>query len=147
MPKKAIALKYISGEKSIMTPFIIYADLEFILEKISGCENDPEKSSTIKVNKHIASGYSLFSHCLFDKKKNKLDYYSGKNCIKNFSVDLREHAEKIINYEQQKLLLLQRNKEKHIEIKKFSTYVKEHLALMMINIIKLRIIVITQEDI
>ena len=117
MSKKRSVLKYISGEKSIMTPFVIYADLESILEKISGCENGPEKSSTIKVNKHISSGYSLFSHCLFDKTKNKLDYYRGKNCMKNFSLDLREHAEKII-LNKQKLLLLQRKKEKHIEIKK-----------------------------
>ena len=79
--KKGSVLKYIPGEKSVMTLFVIYADLESVLEKISGCENDPKKSSTIKVNKHIASGYSLFSHCLFDKTKNKLDYY-------------KEHAEK-----------------------------------------------------
>ena len=38
MPKKGIILKYIHGEKSA------YADLESILEKIIGCENDPEKS-------------------------------------------------------------------------------------------------------
>ena len=87
-----------------MTPFIIYSDLESILEKVSGCENDPEKLSTIKVSKQIASGYSLFSHCLFDKTKNKLDYYRSKNCMKNFSLDLREHAEKIINYEQAKIM-------------------------------------------
>ena len=65
MPKKGSVLNYISGEKAIMTPFVIYADLESILEKVSGCENDPEKSSTIKVKKHIASAYSLFSHCPF----------------------------------------------------------------------------------
>ena len=84
MPKKGSVLKNISGEKSIMTPFVIYADLESILEKISGCENDPQKSSTIKINKHTASGYSLFSHCLFDKTKNELDYYRGINFIRNF---------------------------------------------------------------
>ena len=104
MTKIGSVLKYIFGEKSIMTPFIIYADLESILEKMSGCENDPAKSSTIKVNKHIASGYSLFSHSLFDKTKNKLDYYRGKICMKNFSLDLREHAEKIINYKQAKII-------------------------------------------
>ena len=104
MPKKGNVLKYISAEKSIMTTFVIYADLESILEKIGGCKNNLEKSSTIKVNKHIASVYSLFSRCLFDKTKNKLDYYRGKNCMKNFSLDLREHAEKIINYEQVKII-------------------------------------------
>ena len=104
MPKKGSVLKYISGEKSIMTPFVIYVNLESILEKISGCENDSEKSSTIKVKNYIASGYSLFNHCLFHKTKNELDYYRGKFCMKNFSLDLREHAEKIINYEQAKII-------------------------------------------
>ena len=111
--KKRSVLNYIPGQKkSVVTPFVICADLESILEKIVGCENDLEKSSTIKVNKHTASGYSLFSHCFFDKTKNKLDYYRGKNCVKNFSLDLREHAEKII-MKKQKLLLLQGKKEKH----------------------------------
>ena len=44
MPKEGSVLKYIPGENSIMTPFVIYTDLEFILEKINDCENDPEKS-------------------------------------------------------------------------------------------------------
>ena len=43
MPRKGSVLNYTSGEKFIVTPFVIYADLEFILEKISGCENEPEK--------------------------------------------------------------------------------------------------------
>ena len=145
MPKKGSVLKYIFGEKSIMTPFVIYADLESILEKISGCENDPEKSSVIKVNKHIASGYSLFSHCVFDKTKNKLDYYTGKNCMKNFSLNLREHAEKIINYEQAK----PKKKGSSIEAKKFVIYAKRYLVpkMIIITIIKLKIIAIIQEDI
>ena len=62
MPKKGSVLKYISGEKAIMTPLVIYADLESILDKIS------------------------------------------KNCMKNFCLDLREHAEIIINYEQAKMI-------------------------------------------
>ena len=130
-----------------MTVFVIYADLESILEKISGCENDPEKSSTIKVNKHIASAYSLFSHSLFDKTNNKLDYYRAKNCMKNFSLDLREHTEKIINCEQAKIIAPTKKERKAHKIKKFAAYVKEHLVLMMINITKLRINVIIQEDI
>ena len=34
-------LKYNHGEKSMRAPFIIYADLECLLEKISTCHNDP----------------------------------------------------------------------------------------------------------
>ena len=48
------------------------------------CHNNLEKSSTTKINKHKPSGYSLFTHCSFDTAKNKLDYYRGKYCMKNF---------------------------------------------------------------
>ena len=95
-------LKYNEGEKSIKSPFIIYADLECLLEKMNTCNNNPEKSSTTKMNKHTQNGYSLFTHCSFDTTKNKLDYYKGKNCMKNFCLDLKEHATKIINYEKRK---------------------------------------------
>ena len=39
--------------------FIIYADLECIIEKIDGCKNNPENSSTTKVSEHIPSGFSM----------------------------------------------------------------------------------------
>ena len=39
-------LKYNPGEKSLKHPFIIYADLECLLEKIDTCHNNPEKSYT-----------------------------------------------------------------------------------------------------
>ena len=56
-------LKYNEGEKSMKSPFIVYADLERLLEKRNTCHNNPEKSSTTKINKHTPSGYSLFTHC------------------------------------------------------------------------------------
>ena len=71
-------LKYNHGEKSMKAPFIIYADVESLLEKISNCHNNPQKSSTTKANKYTPSGYSLFTHCSFDLTKNKLDCYRGK---------------------------------------------------------------------
>ena len=83
MPKKENkVLKYNHGEKTMRAPFIICVDLECLIEKINTCRNDPEKSSTTKVNKHTLSGYSLFTCTSFDAKKNKLDCYRGENCIK-----------------------------------------------------------------
>ena len=92
-------LKYNKGEKSVKVPFIIYADLvESLLEKLNTCHNNPEKSSTTKINKLTPSGYSLFAHCLLDTTKNKLHYNRGKSCMKNFCLDLRKHVTKIIKY-------------------------------------------------
>ena len=92
-------LKYNHGEKSMRAPFIIYADLESLLEKMDTYYDNTEKSSTTKINKHAPSGYSLFTHCSFNKAENKTDYYRGEDCMKKFCLDLREHATKIINYE------------------------------------------------
>ena len=88
-------LEYNQGEKSMKVPFIIYADLESLLEKMNTCHINPEKSSTTTtINKHTLSGYSLFTHCSFDTTKNKLDYYRGKNCMKNFCLDLENMQQK-----------------------------------------------------
>ena len=122
-------LKYNQGEKSIKVLFIIYADLESLLEKRNICFNNPEKLSSTKINKHTPSGYSLFTHCSFDTTKNKLDYYRGKNSMKNFFLDLREHATKKINYEKKEMIPLTKKEEKkhnkeklcHICKKRFST--------------------------
>ena len=46
-------IKYNQGEKSLELPFIIYADLECLLKKIDTCQNNPDLSSTTKINQHI----------------------------------------------------------------------------------------------
>ena len=39
-------IKYNQGEKSIKLSFVVYADLECLLEKMSSCQNNPNESST-----------------------------------------------------------------------------------------------------
>ena len=46
--------------------FIVCADMESLLEKISACHNNTNESLTTKINKHTPSGYSSFTHCSFD---------------------------------------------------------------------------------
>ena len=106
MPTKDNNIKYNHGEKSMKVPFIIYADLECLLEEMSTCINNPNESSTTKINKHTASGYSIFTSCSFDESKNKLNHYRGKDCMKKFCKDLKEHATRIINHEKKKIIPL-----------------------------------------
>ena len=127
-------IKYNQGETSIKSPFIIYADLECLLEKMSTCYNNLEESSATEINKHTSSGYSLFTHCSFDKTKNKLDYHRGKDCMKKFCKNLRGHATKINNYKKKKMIPLtikeekRHNKQKlcYICKKEFNTNDKKH---------------------
>ena len=86
-------LKYHSGENH---SFIMYVDVECLLENISTCHKDPIKSSAIKINKHTPSGYSLFTYCSFENTKNKLSHYRGENCMKMLCKDLKEHAKRVI---------------------------------------------------
>ena len=61
----------------------------------------------------MPSGYSIFTHCSFDKSKNKLNYYRGEDCMTKFCKDLREHATKIINYEKKDMIPLTKKEEEN----------------------------------
>ena len=50
-------LEFNQYQKSDKAPFIIFADLECIIEKIYVRKNNPENSSTTKVCKHIPSSF------------------------------------------------------------------------------------------
>ena len=106
-------IKYNHGEKSIKLPFVVYADLECLLAKMNTCYNNPEESSATKINKHTPSGYSIFTHCSFDKSKSKLNYYRGEDCMTKFCKELREHATKIINYEKKDMIPLTKKEEEN----------------------------------
>ena len=57
--------------------FIIYADLECLLTKMSICHDDPERSSTTKkMNIHL-----MCTHCSFDATRNKLNCYRSKDFV------------------------------------------------------------------
>ena len=126
-------IKYNHGEKSIKIPFTIYADLECLLEKMSTRQNNPNESSTIKINKHTPSGYSIFTNCSFDESKNKISYYRGDDCMKKFCKDLKEHSTKIINYEKKKMISLTTEEKIHYNKQKYVIYVKKNLIIMIKN--------------
>ena len=58
--------------------FIIYADLECLIEKNDGCKNNPENSSTTKVSKFIPSGFSISTISLFKAQTKSVIYAEVK---------------------------------------------------------------------
>ena len=108
------------------------------------CHNNPEKSSTTKINKHTPFTYSLFTHCSFDTTKDRLDYYRGKNCMRNVCLDLSEHVTKKINYEKKEMIPLTKEEKRYHRIQRRCYICKKSLVLMITikNIIRLEIIVI-----
>ena len=87
-------------------PYIINADLESLIKKIDGCANNPEKSSTRKICKHILWGYTMWPIWIFDNIESKHTLYHGEDCMKKFCPSLREHAANVINFEKEKMLPL-----------------------------------------
>ena len=64
--------------KSDKMPYIFHANTESLIREIDGCENNPEKSSTMKIDEHISCGYSLSTILGFDHIENKNTLYCGK---------------------------------------------------------------------
>ena len=77
-------LEFNQCQKSDKAPFIILAVFEYMIEKIDGCKNNLENSSTTKVSKHIPSGFSISTISSFRSTENKHDVYRGKDCMKKF---------------------------------------------------------------
>ena len=103
MPSKDTkTLEFNQYQRSDKAPFIIYAELECIIEKIDGGKNNSKNSSTTKVRKHIPSGFSMSTISSFRSIENKHDVYRGKDYMKKFCEFLREHGMKTVNFKRKK---------------------------------------------
>ena len=94
-------LEFNQNQKSTKVPFVIYADLECIIEKIDGCKTNSGNSSTIKVGEHILWGFSM-------------SIISSSKSIENnykFCESLRQHAMKIIIFFKKMKLLTKEQQE------------------------------------
>ena len=91
-------LEFNQYKKSDKAPFIIYADIECVIENIDGCKNNTENSSKTKVSKHISSGFSMSTILSFKSIENKHNVYGVKNCMNKFCESLRENAMQVINF-------------------------------------------------
>ena len=97
-------LEFNQYKKSDKAPFIIPADLECIIEKIDGCKNNPENSSTTKASKHIPSGFSISTISSFRSIENRHGMYRGNDCMKTFCDLSRAWNENNFKKKQMKLL-------------------------------------------
>ena len=66
------------------TRSITYTDLESLIKRINGCDNDFKKSSTTRVFEHIPREYSMYTIWTFDDIKNSHDVYRRKDFMRRF---------------------------------------------------------------
>ena len=64
---------FVSNLRFVEAPFLIFANLEGLIKKISGNKNNPEKLSSTIVSEHILWGCLMSAICGFDGIKSKHD--------------------------------------------------------------------------
>ena len=82
-------------------------------EKIDGCSNSPEKSSTAKIGKHnIPCGYSIWNIWIFNYRENKNSLFCRKKRVKKFCESLGKQAKNIIDFEKKKNVTVSKKRTK-----------------------------------
>ena len=66
MPEEGSVLKFTNYRNSEMVPFVIYADIESLLEPIQSCGPNPGGSYTEKFQKHKPISFSYYIKCFDD---------------------------------------------------------------------------------
>ena len=64
--------------KSDKMPYIIYADIEFLIKKIDGCASNPENVSTTKIGKRTSCRYSISTILAYNHIEKKTHHIAEK---------------------------------------------------------------------
>ena len=87
MPSKGSTVEFYDGQNQFKVPFMMYADFESILMPVQGpppLAPDPNKPYINIVNRHIPSGWCVYSKFAYGVVKDPLTIYRGKDCVKRF---------------------------------------------------------------
>ncbi|KAL9959301.1 hypothetical protein ACROYT_G032614 [Oculina patagonica] len=86
-------LKFNNFHKQQKVPFVIYSDFEAIIEKISGCKPNNNKSYTEAYQKHTDCGYAYKLVCCYDDKYTKpVQIYRGEKAVYKFMEKMLEEV-------------------------------------------------------
>ena len=85
MPKQGSTVEFKDGQNQFKVPFIMYADLESILEPMGPVEQgSPNQPYTNEVNQHTPSGWLVYSKIAYGEVVTPVKTYRGKDCIETF---------------------------------------------------------------
>ena len=86
-------LKFNNFHKQQQVPFVIYADFEAIIEKISSCKPNNDKSYTEAYQKHTDCGYGYKVVCCYDDQYTKpVQIYRGEKAVYKFMEAMLEEV-------------------------------------------------------
>ncbi|XP_057316769.1 uncharacterized protein LOC130657785 [Hydractinia symbiolongicarpus] len=103
MPKEnEKLLKYADGHMQFKVPFAIYADFESLLIPVE----DRKESKTIKLNKHVPSGWCTYGTFPYGSVPDPLTTYRGKDCVEKFIGHLKNEVKRLYNTFPEKTMVI-----------------------------------------
>ena len=98
MPEKGSVLKFKNYCNSEKVPFVIYADMESLLNPIQSCDPNPQSSYTKKYQKHQPISYSYYIKCFDDNVfTQEPRTYTGLDATQKFVESLEKDVIEIAN--------------------------------------------------
>ena len=131
MPLPGSKVKFHKGQNQFKVPFIMYADFESILKKVDKWyvkrqkyENG-EKSYTEKINKHIPSGFCVYSKFAYGEIEDPMKVYRGKDCVEVFCEYIEKEAQRLFkSFPEKKMIPLTKE-----EWREYDKATKCHICL------------------
>ena len=98
MPAEGEITKFKSFRETVKIPFVIYADLEALLHKLTVFQKeDTELDQTEELQKHVACSYGYKVVCCFDDRLSKpFKMYRGVDSVNKFFSDIFEEEKEIL---------------------------------------------------
>ena len=98
MPAEGEVIKFKSYRETVKIPFIIYADLESLLQKLTATEKqEVDQERTEKLQKHVACSYGYKVVCCYDDRlSNPFKMYRGLDRVSKFFTDIFQEEEEIL---------------------------------------------------
>ena len=126
MPKKDSILKFKNYYNSEKVPFMIYADMESLLNPIQSCEPNPQSSYTKKYQKHQPISYSYYIKCFDDNVFTREPRtYTGLDAMQKFVESLEKDVKEIANILKVDMIFGKKKKQNDLTRKLNVGYVKK----------------------
>ena len=104
MPKEGSFMKSDDGQYQFKAPSIMYEDFEAVFMLNKGPTLNPESSYTKEINKHIPSGFCVYSKFAYGKVQNPTKLCRGEDCVQVFCDYISNKARRLYHMFLEKLM-------------------------------------------
>ena len=115
MPNEDEKLLYFKKiEAQMRLPFVIIADFESLLEKITSAERDSSVSWTMQTHKHTACGFGMYTVCRDKRFYSQPKIYFGEDSAEKFIDTVQREAKLIRQYLSKKIDMIELSEEEEV---------------------------------